>query len=156
SPPANPSSPVAPGTQVTLTANCTNSPTSYSWSPGGGTTQSIVVAPTTSTQYFLTATNAGGANTLSYYLNVGTPMFSLTISGSITPTVANITASIQFRPQDVGTTASVYVFALAPASLVHGSVQKDGPCVLAQLDSSGQLQAASASSLQPYFSGTLS
>jgi hypothetical protein len=99
------------------------------------------------------------------------PVFPMVVSGSITSTVANITADIQFRPQDVGTAGSVYVFALAPATLVKNAVvtgkhlgpvtnatAKDAPlpCVLAQLTSSGQLTAASSSSLQTYLTGVLS
>ena len=89
--------------------------------------------------------------------------------------MANITADIKYRPQDVGTTGSVYVFALAPATQVmnaeatslekhigpvargRGAKAKDTPvaCVLAQLNQSGQLQAVSASSLGAYVSGVL-
>jgi hypothetical protein len=49
-----------------------------------------------------------------------------------------VAANIHYRAQDEGTTGSVFVFALA------------------QLDASGSLQAASATSLQPYLSGVLS
>ncbi|HUP30167.1 MAG TPA: hypothetical protein VM122_08350 [Usitatibacter sp.] len=99
---------------------------------------------------------------------VSPPVFPMVVTASITPTVANVTAAIKYRPQDVGTTGNVYVFALAPASMVHGSAPlepygytrgsaKDTPlpCVLAQLSSSGQLTAASSSSLQSYLSGVL-
>lgn len=86
---------------------------------------------------------------------------------------SDITAAIQYRSQDVGTTASVYVFALAPAALVKnavvpplgkhlGPVAKGGPkdttplpCVLAQLNASGVLTAATSSSLQAYLTGVL-
>ncbi len=95
----------------------------------------------------------------------------MVVSGSITPTVANITAAIQYRPEDIGSTGSVYVFALAPATLVKNAVvagkhlgpvtnatAKDAPlpCVLAQLTASGQLAAASSSTLQAYLTGVLS
>ncbi|MDH5264954.1 MAG: hypothetical protein OEX21_09420, partial [Betaproteobacteria bacterium] len=101
------------------------------------------------------------------------PVFPMTVTASITPTSATVSADIQYRPQDVGTSGSVYVFALAPADLVRPSatgasftVGKTVPargakaeavaCVLAQLNSSGQLQAVSSSSLQAYVSGVLS
>lgn len=100
------------------------------------------------------------------------PVFPLTVTSDITPTTANATANVQFRPQDVGTSGSVYVFALAPAVSVKAAVDgsapvfvgasisetgaKDSGCVLAQLNSSGQLTAASSSQLQPYSSGVLS
>lgn len=97
-------------------------------------------------------------------------VFPLTVSSSVTPTVANATATFQPRPQDAGTNASVYVFAVAPSTLVQNATAKsDGPkwkalgakadapvqCVLAQLGASGQLQAVSASALQAFVSGTL-
>jgi hypothetical protein len=102
----------------------------------------------------------------------GTPaVFEMRVTGSVTATVANIQADIQYRPQDVGTNASVYVFALAPATLVRGaSAPNDVPgmmakgakadppvaCVLAQLNASGQLQQVSASGMQAYVTGVLS
>ena len=83
-----------------------------------------------------------------------------------------ITATVKFRGQDVGSTANIYIFAVAPASTVQGADakkaealgfarRKDGtkdggnPCVLTQLGSSGQLASASASTLQAYTSGVL-
>jgi hypothetical protein len=102
---------------------------------------------------------------------VSVPVFPMVVSGSITPTVASITADIKYRPQDVGTNGSVYVFALAPAAIVKNALVPalDGyvgpvargaakdtplPCVLAQLTGSG-LTAASAGNLAPYLSGVL-
>ncbi len=104
------------------------------------------------------------------------PVFPMVVTGSITPSVANINAAIQYRPQDVGTSGSVYVFALAPSNKVmavsaaalsdhKGPVTRSTgttttatplPCVLAQLTSNGQLTAATASSLQAYLTGVLS
>ena len=95
-----------------------------------------------------------------------TPVFLVTASG----VNASVNAQIQFRAQDVGASASVYVFALAPSNLVKGAVrdtdrrlgflekgEKDDPvqCVIAQLNASGQLQAVSTSSLQAYVTGVL-
>jgi hypothetical protein len=98
------------------------------------------------------------------------PVFLVVASASN----VDINANVRFRPEDIGTTGSTFVFALAPADLVKASA--DGsppftvgktttargekadavPCVLAQLNSSGQLQAVSASSLQAYITGVLS
>ena len=88
---------------------------------------------------------------------------------------ADVTATLQYRQQDVGQQGNVYVFALAPANLVKnafapaldkhlGPVAKGSSkathtpvaCVLAQLSSSGQLTAVSSSSLQAYLTGVLS
>jgi alpha-tubulin suppressor-like RCC1 family protein len=96
------------------------------------------------------------------------PVFHVVASGDFT----NLIANIQYRAQDVGTVGSVYVFALAPASLVKNAsttkaahlglmtkaTGKDTPlpCVLAQLNSSGQLTAVSSSSLQAYLTSVLS
>ena len=96
----------------------------------------------------------------------------------------DLTAAIQYRAQDVGSSGSVYVFALAPANKVmnvtaemmtnhkgpvargtatsasgtSNAVAADTPlpCVLAQLTASGQLTAVSAGSLQAYLTGVLS
>jgi hypothetical protein len=96
------------------------------------------------------------------------PVFPMTVTSNITPTTATVNAQVQFRPQDVGTNASLYVFALAPAAIVKDARApladpsmkgaKDLPvqCVLAQLSASGQLQSVSASNMQAYLSGVLS
>ena len=100
------------------------------------------------------------------------PVFPMTVTANIGPVTSNASALIQPRPQDVGTTASVYVFALAPANLVQnaqtpgiaetksvgGQAKADEPavqCVLAQLSSTGQLVGVSAGSLQAYVTGVL-
>ncbi|QJR14339.1 hypothetical protein [Usitatibacter palustris] len=100
------------------------------------------------------------------------PPFPMTVTSQIDAVSATAQAAIQFRPQDVGTSSNVYVFALAPATRVQGvtattlkvgtAKRADGfktdavPCVLAQLNQAGQLTAASASSLIAYSSGVLS
>ena len=99
------------------------------------------------------------------------PVFPMTVTGSIENGVANVRADIQYRPQDVGTSGSVYVFAMAPANLIKGAIPKDahfggmskgGPkdtapvqCVLAQLTAGGQLAAVSISTLQAYLTSVL-
>ena len=99
-------------------------------------------------------------------------VFPLTVTSNITPTVSNATATFQPRPQDAGTTASVYVFAVAPSTVVANAaaVKRDGlswkaqgakadapvQCVLAQLNAAGELKAVSASGLTAYVTGVLS
>ena len=98
------------------------------------------------------------------------PVFPATVISNITATTANVSASIQPRPQDVGTNSSIFVFAHAPSNLVTGGTSaKHTPasppgvarpedaivCVLAQVNSSGQFVAVSASTMQAYFSGLL-
>src|SRR6185503_16384120 len=97
------------------------------------------------------------------------PVFAAVVSGS---SASDISADLRFRAQDVGSTGSVYVFALAPATVVrNAALQKDAhlgltakagqkdttvACVLAQLSASGQLVAVSTASLQAYVTGVLS
>ncbi len=98
----------------------------------------------------------------------------MAVTSNITSQTASASAAIQFRPQDVGTTASVYTFAVAPRSQVKAAVMGEPPhvvgkalsladnkdtttdCVLAQLSSSGQLIAVTSAQLQAYSSGALS
>ncbi|MBL0140556.1 MAG: hypothetical protein IPP91_00380 [Betaproteobacteria bacterium] len=98
------------------------------------------------------------------------PVFLLVASNA----GGDVKANLQFRQQDQGTTGSVFVFASAPADVVRSAkggeaplvvgrtVSRDGrkdaavACVLAQLTSTGQLQAVTASSLQAYVTGVLS
>jgi hypothetical protein len=97
------------------------------------------------------------------------PVFPMTVMGSITTTAVNANAQIQPRPQDVGTQGSIFVFAHAPSSVLKSADDKraapevpaltaDEPvvCVLAQVNGQGQLVAVSASSMQAYLTGILS
>ena len=72
-----PQAPVDPETSVTLTANCTGLPTSYSWSTGGapaGSTQSITVRPTRTTIYQVTATGPSGSGQATATVSVNLPV----------------------------------------------------------------------------------
>ena len=98
-------------------------------------------------------------------LPASSPVFPMTVNGSFTSTVTDVGATIQPRAQDVGSNASVFVFAHAPSNLVSGAAPaKRGlsaapddavVCVLAQVNSSGQLVAVSASTMQAYLTGVL-
>ncbi|HET7729812.1 MAG TPA: hypothetical protein VFK48_07255 [Usitatibacter sp.] len=100
------------------------------------------------------------------------PVFRMSVSGSIDAVAGNVRADIEFRPQDIGTTQSVFVFALAPASVVRPAADPGPPlgimakgskagetlpvgCVLAQLTSTGQLQQVNASQMQAFLTTTL-
>ena len=101
-----------------------------------------------------------------------TPIFPMVVTSSITAASATASAQIQYRPQDVGTQGSVFVFALAPATRVAGSQaagilkvglakdekKADTPiaCVLAQLNGAGQMVAVSSANLAAYLTGVLS
>jgi hypothetical protein len=110
------------------------------------------------------------SGTFTANLSTPAPVFPMTVTSNVTTTTATANATIQPRAQDVGSTASVYVFAHAPSNLVIGaSPAKRSPpgpaisaktddtivCVLAQVNSSGQLVAVSASTMQAYLSGVL-
>jgi len=93
-------------------------------------------------------------------------VFPISVSSNVTATSATATAQISPPASQVGKTGSVYVFAHARLSAVSGAkreallAHKDGPspdpCVLAQLNSSGQLTSTSASTMQAYTTGVLS
>ena len=77
------------------------------------------------------------------------PAFLAKASGNAGTAIVDVKADVQFRPQDVGN--PIYVFGYVPASLLksQGDAKDAAQCVLAQLSPSGQLQAVSASGLQP-------
>ena len=100
------------------------------------------------------------------------PVFPMTVTSTITATSATASAAIQYRPQDVGSSGSVFVFALAPATRVLAAEAEgvlkvgfakdekkaDTPiaCVLAQLNSAGQMVAVTSANLAAYITGVLS
>ena len=95
------------------------------------------------------------------------PIFPMTTNNQIGPQSATVRADIQFRSQDVGRNGGVYAFASAPANVVRNgleakavklgmSTKVDTPCVLAQLNSQGQLVAVSAGQLSALVSGAFS
>lgn len=98
------------------------------------------------------------SNIVASYATDASAPFRLTVTSSIGAT-ATATASVQFASSLVGTTQSVYVFALAPPAVVKSAagtkVDSTLPCVLAQLDAAGQLVAVSAESLQAYVTGVI-
>ncbi len=114
----------------------------------------------TQAQYMLSASSTGSSG--GTVLVPPKVIFPITVSSNIT--TANAMATAQVSPPTAlqGTSGSVFVFAQARLSSLHlaPTEQKDGgtpdPCVLAQVNSSGQLVPASASSLQPYTTGVLS
>ena len=99
------------------------------------------------------------------------PVFPMMVTANITPVAATANAQINYRPQDVGTTGSVYVFAVAPAAQVRGgrdpgavtigytrakAGEKADSCVISQVNAAGQLVAVSGAQLQAFLSGSLS
>jgi alpha-tubulin suppressor-like RCC1 family protein len=87
------------------------------------------------------------------------PPFLLVASGRVTAddpaakadAPVSITVDAQFRSSDAG--HPIYVFAYAPSNLAKRTKDSGDTCVLSQLTPGGELQQASAASLQPYVSG---
>jgi hypothetical protein len=120
---------------------------------------------------FLAGDNPAGPHQIPGTFKVDLPpVFPMTVRSAITNT-ATATADIQYRPQDVGTTQSVFVFAMAPASRVQGGLAADAlklgfakdarkadtpiGCVLAQLNAAGQMVAVTSANLAAYLTGVL-
>jgi hypothetical protein len=114
-------------------------------------------------------TSDGGAQPFTFKADVGAPppVFPMVVRTEINAQTATASADIQFRPQDVGQSGGVFVFASAPATLVQGgsqpgamklgaSTKVDTPCVLAQMSPSGQLVAVTAAQLQAAVTGAFS
>src|SRR5688572_16894202 len=122
-----------------------------SWNPASGTGTGVL---------------GDGNGTLSFTADIVAPppVFPIVVRSQIDANTATASADIQFRPQDVGQSGGVFVFASAPAPQVQGGLEAkamqlgfsnkaDSPCVLAQLNSAGQLVAVSASQLQAFVTG---
>ena len=146
--------------------------TSYRFSCSGGTaTATAAASPLTITGLsnaqtyacHLVAINARGAGPPSGVVSVSpvAPVFGMEVESEIDALIATATARITFRPQDVGTQQSIFVFAIAPESevLEAKSVSKDDVpigCVFAQLNAAGQMVAVNSSNLAAYLTGVLS
>ena len=109
----------------------------------------------------------GGSVTFTANITAPPPVFPMVVRSQIDGNTATASADIQFRPQDVGRSGGVFVFASAPVSQVQGalaakamqlglSTKADTPCVLAQVSPSGQLVAVTAAQLQAAVTGTFS
>jgi len=146
----------------------------------GATMSNAMSCSQTSHDVSAATTDCSGTNTSTWSgtkgLAVLVPpkvLFPMTVSSTVTPASATATAQVSPPASEVGTTGSIYVFAharqskLAPALMDRKRTitpspvaPTDGnapdPCVLAQLNSNGQLTAASASNLQAYTTGVLS
>ena len=129
----------------------------------------VAYNPATGTGSGLLGDNNG---TVTFKVDIAAPppVFPMVVRSQIDANTATASADIQFRPQDVGQSGGVFVFASAPATQVQGGLQAtamklgnarieskaDTPCVLAQASPSGQLVALSASQLQAAVTGTFS
>src|SRR5436190_7255327 len=82
----------------------------------------------------------------------------MTVTAVVNTSTASASAVIQPRAQDAGRNVSVYVFAHAPLGAPgHAPTKAENlTCVLAQLNSQGQLAPVSASSMTGTASAILS
>ena len=145
--------------------NAHNYPYSGSWDGTNGTLTVTYIDSQSGKSFNLPGTFSASGSGVAVNAS---PVFPITVQSSITPATANATAQITPRPQDVGTTQSVFVFAHAPSSVVKELVKREPSggavpskpadsviCVLAQLGPDGQLHAISASTMQAYLTGVL-
>ncbi|HSS27814.1 MAG TPA: hypothetical protein VLL50_07640 [Usitatibacter sp.] len=99
------------------------------------------------------------------------PVFPMDVFGDLRPNVVSGAVAVKVRPQDLNVPQNIYVFAHAPSNLVHAAhAAKRDPadhataipaddaivCVLAQVDATGNLVAASASTMQAAIAGVRS
>jgi gliding motility-associated-like protein len=100
-----PDTSVCSGQPVTLTASPTIPGGTYLWSPGGATTQSITVSPTTTTTYIATYTPLGGGPNLIGSATV-TALFPPTVSVNDTTVCYGMPATLTATPSTTGGTYS--------------------------------------------------
>ncbi len=103
------------------------------------------------------------------------PAIPVSVTGSVSGAVADVTVTLTPRPQDAGTNPKIFAYGLAPASLVHAALKGSAEvpdtgimaksegkatsdaCKLVQLSDTGQLRGlSSASDLTPFVSSALS
>jgi HYR domain/Secretion system C-terminal sorting domain len=97
----NPSTPVCSGTPVSLTAPLASS---YSWNPGGNTTQIITVSPTATTKYFVTTGYGNnGCTTLDSATVVVNPLPTTSLAGNDTATCGLTIGNLAANTPVVGT-----------------------------------------------------
>ena len=81
---------VCAGQPATIFANTTLTNPTFSWSPGGLTTQTIVVSPTVTTVYTVTVNGLNPASTPTTLTNTGTVTIISSPTVAITPSVSSI------------------------------------------------------------------
>ncbi len=167
--------PIPPGGQVSDVFGDPTCPVpvNFSASPSLRVSGSSAACPFTESDPVSGATCTGTMQAV--VTGTGTALaFPMTVTANIGATVSSASANIQPRSADEGRTGGVYTFAVAPATITKAAEDGTAPfkvgyartgagakatsvaCVLAQLNSSGQLQAVSATSIQAYFTGVLS
>ncbi len=118
---------ICSGNPATLTASGT---TNYTWSPGGQTTSSIVVTPTTNTTYTITGSNGTCSNTTTATVSVtSTPTLavnSVTIcSGQTATLTVSGATTYTWNPGNISGTT----YTLAPSSnTIVSVVGANGTC----------------------------
>ncbi|MGD0709968.1 MAG: T9SS type A sorting domain-containing protein [Bacteroidales bacterium] len=125
--------PICAGASTTLIAK---GATSYSWSDGLGTSDTVVVSPTTATTYTVTGTTTGGTGTASITINV---------NPSPTPTITGPTeiCSDMYATLDAGTGYSTYLWSTG-ASTETIMVNTAGTYTVTVTNASGCSGTASA------------
>jgi CHRD domain/Secretion system C-terminal sorting domain len=97
----SPSTPVCSATAVTLTAPIASS---YSWNPGGNTTQAISVSPTVTSKYYVTLGYGNvGCNTIDSGTVVVNPLPTVALAGNDTAACGLIINNLAANTAVVGT-----------------------------------------------------
>lgn len=149
---------IAAGTRTTLTAVCNPAPSGYAWSVAScGSSVSCIVAPSQTTTYSVAGINDSGRGAAALAVVTVVPQpFPLTVTSNITAANANASVQLQAAQGDSGTTASIFIFAQVPRSLLGNKDGGPDPCVLAQLDPAGAtLAAVTPETMRPYSTGVL-
>lgn len=96
---------ICSGSSTTLTATPSSGGGTYSWLPGGATTQSVTVSPATSTTYTVTYTLSGCSNTGTSLVTVN-PVPTVSISPASSTICAGASATLTATPSLGGGTYS--------------------------------------------------
>jgi hypothetical protein len=113
----SPSTPVCSATPVTLTAPLASS---YSWNPGGNTTQAITVSPTATTKYFVTLGYGNvGCNTIDSAEVVVNQLPTVALAGNDTATCGLTINNLAANTPMVGT--GTWTFVSGPGTVNFGN-----------------------------------
>ncbi|WP_379709922.1 T9SS type A sorting domain-containing protein [Ferruginibacter yonginensis] len=114
----SPSTPICSATPVTLTAPVASS---YSWNPGGNTTQSITVTPAVTTKYFVTLGYGNvGCNTIDSSEIVISPLPTVAFAGNDTAVCGLTINNLAANTAAVGT--GTWSLVSGPGTVTFGNV----------------------------------
>jgi hypothetical protein len=131
-----PSGAVNAGTQVVLTATCSNTPSTIEWSANGvviGSTQTISVKPEQTTTYTVVASNTVGTGAQSTLVSVIPAAPACTISASppgALPKGSSVTLNATCEPAATSYSWKTFSFVVGTGSSLTYPIQQDSQFVL--------------------------